>query len=133
MTGYATNGLGGSRYLRGALRNRVYGDGVFYGNLELRWKFARANFINQKFYFGLNTFLDLGQVTKKIAIPTTLTNFTENRSDYFDPGAEKMHSTYGAGLRIVMNQNFVISIDYGMAANEQDGSKGLYIGLNYLF
>ena len=133
MTGYATNGLGGSRYLRGALRNRVYGDGVFYGNLELRWKFAKANFINQKFYFGLNTFVDLGQVTKKIAIPTTLTNFTENRSDYFDPGAEKMHTTYGAGLRIVMNQNFVISIDYGKATNEQDGSKGLYIGLNYLF
>jgi len=133
MTGYATNGLGGSRYLRGALRNRVYGDGVFYGNLELRWKFARANFINQKFYFGLNTFLDLGQVTKKIAIPTILTSFTENKSDYFDPGAEKMHTTYGAGIRIVMNQNFVISIDYGRAINEQDGSKGLYIGLNYLF
>lgn len=133
MTGYATNGLGGSRYLRGALRNRVYGDGVFYGNFELRWKFARANFINQKFYFGLNTFVDLGQVTKKVTIPTTLTSFTENRSDYFDPGAEKMHTTYGVGMRIVMNQNFVISIDYGKATNEQDGSKGLYIGLNYLF
>lgn len=133
MTGYATNGLGGSRYLRGALRNRVYGDGVFYGNFELRWKFARANFINQKFYFGLNTFVDLGQVTKKVAIPTTLTSFTENRSDYFNPGAEKMHTTYGAGIRIVMNQNFVISIDYGKATNDQDGSKGLYIGLNYLF
>lgn len=133
MTGYATNGLGGSRYLRGALRNRVYGDGVFYGNFELRWKFARANFINQKFYFGLNTFVDLGQVTKKVTIPTTLTSFTENRSDYFDPGAEKMHTTYGAGMRIVMNQNFVISIDYGKATNDQDGSKGLYIGLNYLF
>ena len=133
LTSYSTTGMGGSRYLRGALRNRVYGDGVFYGNFELRWKFARANFINQKFYFGLNTFLDLGQVTRKIAIPTTLTSFTENKSDYFNPGAEKMHATYGAGLRIVMNLNFVISIDYGKAVNEQDGSKGLYIGLNYLF
>jgi hypothetical protein len=132
MTGYATVGLGGSRYLRGAKRNRVYGDGVVYGNLELRWKFARMNFINQKFYWGLNGFLDLGQVTKKIPIPAiSLTG--ENRADYFNPGAEKMHGTYGAGLRLVMNQNFVISVDYGMVMNKQDGDKGLYIGLNYLF
>jgi hypothetical protein len=32
-----------------------------------------------------------------------------------------------------MNQNFVIAADYGIAANEQDGSSGMYIGLNYLF
>jgi len=132
MTGYATVGLGGSRYLRGARRNRVYGDGVVYGNLELRWKFARMNFINQKFYWGLNGFMDFGQVTKKIdfALPT---NSTEPMSDYFNPGAEKMHGTYGAGLRIAMNQNFVIAVDYGVAMNKQDGDTGLYIGLHYLF
>jgi hypothetical protein len=44
-----------------------------------------------------------------------------------------MHTTFGAGIRLAMNQNFVISVDYGMAMNKQDGDKGLYIGLNYLF
>jgi hypothetical protein len=132
MTGYATVGLGGSRYLRGARRNRVVGDGVFYGNFELRWKFARMNFIKQKFYWGLNAFMDMGQVTKKIAIPNVNLPGGES-SYYFNSGGEKMHYTYGAGLRIAMNQNFVISLDYGMAANSQDGDKGLYIGLNYLF
>ena len=43
------------------------------------------------------------------------------------------HGTYGAGIRLAMNQNFVISLDYGMAMNKQDGDSGLYIGLNYLF
>ncbi len=132
MTGYATYGLGGSRYLRGARRDRVYGDGVVYGNFELRWKFARMNFIGQKFYWGLNTFMDMGQVTKKINVPN-IQLLHETTSDYFNPGAEKMHYTYGAGLRLAMNQNFVISLDYGMAANSQDGDKGTYIGLNYLF
>jgi hypothetical protein len=32
-----------------------------------------------------------------------------------------------------MNQNFVIAADYGMAGSEQDGTSGMYIGLNYLF
>jgi hypothetical protein len=53
--------------------------------------------------------------------------------NYFNPGAEKMHGTYGAGLRIAMNQNFVIALDYGVAMNKQDGDTGLYIGLHYLF
>jgi len=139
MTGYATIGLGGSRYLRGARRDRVVGDGVVYGNLELRWKFARMNFIGQKFYWGLNGFMDMGQVTKEIPVPdltllqTTFNLTQENMSDYFNPGAEKMHTTYGLGLRLAMNQNFVISFDYGMVMNKQDGDSGLYIGLNYLF
>jgi len=98
----------------------------------LRWKFARMNFIKQKFYWGLNTFLDMGQVTKKIAIPN-IQPLHESATDYFNPGAEKMHATYGAGLRLAMNQNFVIAIDYGVAANKQDGDTGLYIGLHYLF
>jgi hypothetical protein len=133
MTGYATYGLGGSKYLRGAKRDRVVGDGVFYGNFELRWKFARMNFINQKFIWGLNTFVDLGRVTKKVAIPS-LTAMHDISSDYFNPpGAEKMHATYGAGIRLAMNQNFVIAFDYGIAADDQDGDKGVYIGLHYLF
>ncbi len=133
MTGYATVGLGGSRYLRGALRNRVYGDGVAYGNFELRWKFARMNLIGQKFYWGLNTFVDAGQVTKKIAVSYGKMLSTENPRDYFNFGAEKMHGSYGLGLRLAMNQNFVVSVDWGKAMSQQDGDSGLYIGLNYLF
>ena len=132
MTGNSTIGLGGSRYLRGARRERVYGDGVVYGNFELRWKFARANFLNQKFYGGLNLFMDIGQVTKKIIVPNMYL-LHENTADYFNPGAENMHGTYGAGLKCAMNQNFVLSIDYGKVMNEQDGDSGVYILLNYLF
>lgn len=135
MTGYAPIGLGGSRYLRGARRNRVYGDGVVYGNFELRWKFARMNFINQKFYWGLNAFADMGRVTRKIdfRIPVSIAPGDGSVGDYFDPGAEKMHGTYGLGIRLAMNQNFVVSCDYGRVMNRQDGDTGVYVGLHYLF
>lgn len=133
LTGSSSTGLGGAKNLRGIRRNRVVGDGYILGNLELRWKFYRLKFINQNFYMGLNTFFDCGQVTKKIEPASANIPATEVISDYFNKGAEKLHTSYGAGLRLVMNYNFVMAIDYGIASKSQDGDTGIYIGLNYLF
>lgn len=132
MTSALSEGLGGAKTIRGIYRNRVVGDGFFFGNLEMRWKFVRFNFINNNFYLGLNGFTDFGQVTGKIPIEQSITSSAQLR-DHFKTDAEKMHFSYGAGLRIVMNENFVISVDYGRATQEQDGKSGMYIGLNYLF
>ena len=132
LKGASSEGLGGSSTLRGIRRNRVVGDGYLLGNVEARWKFARFQFINNNFYLGLNGFVDFGKVTKKIEV--TPSNFyTVLMPEYFDNDAEKMHFSYGAGLRVVMNENFVIRADYGMAADKRDGDSGMYIGLNYLF
>ncbi len=134
LKSYLSEGLGGAKNLRGISRNRIVGDGIFYGNVEARWKFARFQFIKNNFYLGLNAFTDFGKVTKKIEtkVPSGLLSASEAKN-YFDNGAEKLHFSYGAGLRIVMNQNFVIAVDYGMAADKRDGDSGIYIGLNYLF
>ena len=56
-----------------------------------------------------------------------------NEADFFLSDNESIHISAGAGLRIVMNENFVIAADFGKAFNEQDGNSGFYIGLNYLF
>jgi len=130
-------GLGGSKTIRGIRRNRVVGDGIVYGNLELRWKPVHFNFINQKFYIGLNGFFDFGQVVQKVdflpKVSVPIETITA-QTDYFNfSEGEKLHMSYGAGLRIAMNQNFVVSLDYGRAIDPQDGEKGMYIGLNYLF
>lgn len=130
MRGVSSEGLGGGKTLRGMRRNRVVGDGVFYGNIEARWKFVRFQLLNNNFYLGLNGFTDFGRVVKPTEITSNLPQLSE---EYFNPGAEKMHFTYGAGFRVVMNQNFIVAIDYGVAADERDGDSGLYIGLNYLF
>ncbi len=53
--------------------------------------------------------------------------------EYFNTDKDKLHSSYGLGLKIAMNQNFIISIDYGRAVDEQDGTSGVFIGLNYMF
>jgi outer membrane protein assembly factor BamA len=139
LTGATNEGLGGSSTLRGVMRNRVIGDGFFLGNFELRWKPIYFRFLKQDCYLGLSTFYDMGMVTNKIDMPADLaTTFasvypTEVYSEYFNPGAEKLHQSAGISIMPVMNQNFVVAVDIGKSFNKQDGNIGFSIGLNYLF
>lgn len=125
------DGLGGSKTLRGILRNRVVGEDVLFGNFELRWKFYRTRMFKQNFYFAINPFVDMGIVTSKYGID--LLNVSENFYGSIVYKKEKLHMSYGMGLHIAMNQNFIVAIDYGIAHKSQDGNRGLYIGLNFLF
>jgi len=159
LKGSVENGLGGSKTLRGIRRNRVIGDGEAYGNAEFRYKFAKFNWLKQHWYLATNVFIDAGKVIQllplkdrvlKINSEKPLTDYNEwgqyaigfdadgnangdTLEDYFNFGAEKIHASYGIGLRIAMNENFVIGIDYGQAFNQQDGDSGLYVGLNFIF
>jgi outer membrane protein assembly factor BamA len=140
LTGALSEGLGGSKTLRGVMRNRVIGDGFFMGNIELRWKPLYFKFLKQDCYLGLNGFYDFGLVTKDIKLPENLDADFESRvypfenfSDYFKPGPDKLHQSAGIGIMPVMNQNFVVAITIGKAFNAQDGNIGFAIELNYLF
>lgn len=125
------SGLGGAKTIRGILRNRVVGEDFVYGNAELRWKVIRTVILNQNFYFALAGFADAGMITGKYELP-----------EVTDPAAaewlargdrEKMHISYGGGAHFAINDNFVITMDYGWAADRRDGVRGTYIGLNFLY
>lgn len=124
-------GLGGAKNIRGVLRNRVVGDGVAFGNFELRSKFLKTVILNQNFYLGVNAFVDMGMVTSPYHFDTSHVPASELAGLQF--ADENLHIGYGGGIRFVINSNFIIAVDYGIAAKKQDGTKGLYIGLNYLF
>jgi outer membrane protein assembly factor BamA len=125
------DGLGGAKTIRGLMRNRVVGDDFAYGNIEMRWKFLRTQVFNQNVYLALSGFLDGGLVTGKYYFDAS--GVPDEALYLIDSGDEKLHLGAGAGLHIVMNQNFVIAVDYGMALDADDGDSGLYIGLNFLF
>ncbi len=128
-------GLGGSKSLRGVMRNRVVGDGFALGNAEIRWKFLCTNVFNQDLYFGLNLFADIGQITNKIEIKIdeSEVNEDDNLEDYFDFGNERLHVTSGAGLKMGLNNDLIISLDYGIASDKRDGNSGIYMTLNWSF
>ena len=127
------DGLGGARNLRGIMRNRVVGDGVAYGNTELRWKFYRFGLIKQNFYLALNAFADAGMVVQKVDINKSGIPGDIDQSQYFSDGPEKLHVCLGGGFRVVMNQNFIIAADFGTALDKRDGTTGIYIGFGFIF
>lgn len=128
------DGLGGAKNLRGIIRNRVVGDGIAYGNVEMRWKFLKTHIGKANLYIALNTFADFGMVVQPIEIDQSLIPSME-KDTYFDFGSknEKIHPSVGTGLRIALNENFILAVDYGFALDKKDGAKGLYINIGNLF
>lgn len=129
----SSDGLGGSKTVRGVVRNRVVGKGVVFGNLEVRWKFAHFKFLKQNVYLALKPFMDFGLVLQEHDFDKTGIPVDVDQSQYFNDQKDKIHISYGAGFHFAMNQNFIISADYGRPINSQDGSSGFYIGMNFLF
>lgn len=77
-------GLGGAKSVRGMLRNRVVGQGVAYGNFELRYKFLKAVFLKQNIYLAFNVFSDAGMVVIPQQIDKSMLPPQEVYTDYFD-------------------------------------------------
>ncbi|MCF7796245.1 MAG: BamA/TamA family outer membrane protein [Lentisphaeria bacterium] len=121
-------GLGGSKSLRGILKNRIVGKSIAFGNFEFRWKFFRTVVFNQNLYLALNGFMDAGQVLENQPAPENATNIAA-----YPSGDDVLHKSFGGGLRIALNENFIVAVDMGFAADEADGNSGLYIGLGYLY
>ena len=43
------------------------------------------------------------------------------------------HGSAGAGLRFIMNQNFIVAFEYARCFNKQDGNGAFYINTGFLF
>ncbi|OYT16422.1 MAG: hypothetical protein B7C24_07815, partial [Bacteroidetes bacterium 4572_77] len=98
------DGLGGSRTLRGIKRNRVIGDGFVYANFGIRWKFIQTTLFNQNIYLALNPFADMGTITQKYKYSTS--NIPETIHIIEDE--ESLHLSYGMGLDLAINENFIL-------------------------
>lgn len=139
-----TEGLGGNASVRGINRNSVIGNGMAWFNAELRWRIVGFRFINQNWHIALNPFFDMGQVIQsyrsdeqKAAYSNWKNRYPESNVAYnpfYSDRSEHLHAAAGCGAKIVMNRNFIISIEMGKAFDKRDGEK-LWnnIGFNYLF
>ena len=148
-------GLGGGNSVRGMMANRILANGFAFANVEFRFRIVNFDIGRQHFFVGLNPFFNLGMVTQPynldelVAIHTngvykTLTEsmkattpndryedyFSTNPADIYRP-----HMTAGIGLKIGMNENFVLSADWGMPIDRQDNGKlaNFYVKMGYLF
>jgi outer membrane protein assembly factor BamA len=129
--------VGGAKTVRGVTRNRIVGDGFAFANVELRGKILRTNILNQNFYIALSAFADAGMVTQKYEFDSS--GLSETLPDHMpasiiDPDAKEIpHMGVGGGIHFALNDNFIVTVDYGFALKKSDGDTGLYIGLDFLF
>lgn len=143
---YDRDGMGGYRTVRGIMRDRVQGLDMATYNVELRWRFVNFRKWNQNIAFGLNLFSDGTMVTRNYDM--SFRGADEHRAEYdeymaqSDLSKDRPHITVGAGLRFIMNQNFIVAFEYGMpiskfssdkAIKKQDGNGAFYINTGYLF
>jgi hypothetical protein len=55
------------------------------------------------------------------------------QQQHFSAASNKIYTTLGAGIKIVMNENFVVSADWGKSLDNKYGNTGLYVAIGYLF
>ncbi|MBO5688215.1 MAG: BamA/TamA family outer membrane protein [Alistipes sp.] len=144
---YDRDGMGGYRTIRGLMRNRVQGLDVASYNAELRWRFVNFALWNQNIAFGLSAFSDGTMVTRNYDM--SFKGEEQHRAEYDEYMArtgnrtsDRPHITVGAGLRFIMNQNFIVAFEYGLPVSKfskdeliknQDGNGAFYINTGFLF
>ena len=138
-------GLGGGNSLRGILRNRILAKGFAFSNIELRLKVWKFDIGKQHFYLGFNPFVDIGIITqayqwdkKQIKEIMAVKDPEDNIDDYFKFKTSDLyrpHVSAGMGLKIAMNENFILSVDWAFPFDKQDGASltNFYVKIGYLF
>lgn len=133
LTNFTGNeGYGGSATLRGALMQRIVTNDFLLGTIELRSRLVNFQLIKQNWYIGAVVFTDAGRILKPIKLDLDDVP-DEYFLLYFNPSDKSIHQTVGGGLKMAMNENFVLSAEFGVPLSSQDGASGLYLGLNYQF
>jgi hypothetical protein len=133
---YTRDGVGGSKTTRGIMRNRIVGEDILYGNVELRWKFARFKLFNQNIYLALAGFFDGGMVTGDYDVDLSGVPASAAGQPGLGlfTGDEALHLGTGAGFHIAVNENTIVTVDYGFPLDPQDNFKNaLYVGFDFLY
>ena len=140
--------LGGGNSVRGLIRNRVLANGFGYATVEFRFKVWKFDIGKQHFYLGFNPFCDMGIAlqAKELNKEKILANIAANDNtfnldelkDYINFDKKKIrlpHFGAGIGMKIAMNENFVLSVDWAMPFKKQDNNSmaNIYVKMGYLF
>ena len=134
--------LGGSSSLRGITRDRIISDGFALANIELRLRIAKFDIGSHHFYIATNPFVDAGMVLQPADIDeqqvrTAVASTGENADEYFDFSSNvyRPHLSGGVGLKVAMNENFILSVDWAtpFSANDSGKKSNVYVKMGYLF
>lgn len=131
---YDNAALGGYRTVRGLLYNRVSGPGIGFFNTELRWKFAGLTLLRQDVGLMLSCFCDGISTLRYFDLTNRTGAFPKLYDKYIDTSrGDNLHLSSGAALKIILNRNFVLNIEYARALSAQDGAEVMYFNTGFYF
>ncbi len=131
---YDNSAIGGYRTVRGLLYNRVLGPGTGLANIELRWKLAEFTFWRQNialmfsgFTDGVKVFYEYDTDNRTGADPELYETLTDRNSK------DRLHVSLGGSLKIIINANFVLNVEYARCTSREDGGGVLYLNTGFYF
>jgi len=125
------DGLGSRYTFRGSLYSRLLGDGYVWANIEPRISVARFRVLGQGIEVIVNPFVDLGIITDKYRLDEQ--KFRGN-SLVYSTEEDGLHTALGIGGKLHVNQNFILSLDFGKAVEDQIApSPTLSLATAYVF
>jgi len=142
-------GLGGANTNRGILRNRITAKSYAFANIEFRFNVYKFDIGKEHFAIGLNPFLDMGLILQPYRLDekTITDNIIQNDPDFnldelsnyivFDESKNiyRPHLSAGIGLKLMMNDNFVLSVDWAAPFDKRDNGSlaNVYVKMGYMF
>ena len=114
--------------------NRVSDSSVGFFNTELRWKFAGFTLLRQDIGLMLSGFCDGINSLRHFNVSNRTEAFPELYSKYIKSSSgDTLHLSAGAALKIILNRNFVLNIEYARALSAQDGAGVMYFNTGFYF
>ncbi len=143
-----SEGFGSNGTIRGLRENRILTEGMAWVNTELRVKLVNFRLLNQYFYIAVNPFFDAGVITKQYKeaelaaaadangkiYDARLAAIGQDTVIYDATKAGNLVYSGGIGLKIAMNQNFIVSAEYAHCfVSDLVADPWIGIGINYQF
>jgi len=132
QTQTCTDGLGGLNTVRGLVAQRLVGDSYAWTNIEFRLRLFSFNLFNQSWYVATNPFFDAGMMAS-LYKGEELCSYYEWTMDKLRKETFTPHLSAGIGLKLAMNRNFIVSLEWAKPFKNTDGKSTVYIALNYIF
>lgn len=122
----------GSRYsVRGYRYNRITAAGYAWANVELRLIPISINLLNQHFDIVFNPFMDFAGITKTYRSDKQVNHPGE--TPIWQDDKQTVMPSAGMGVKLHMNTNFILSLDFAKAFNPQLSDFMVGMATTYVF
>jgi hypothetical protein len=124
-----SEGLGSRYTLRGYRLDRMLAAGYGWANVELRARLLSFELFKQHFDIVVNPFFDAGTLTRtyRLEEQKALPGL------WRDAAKEPLFLSAGAGVKLHMNTNFILSIELAKGFNPELGDLTVSMATTYMF